>query len=188
MPLTNSGQISLSAIATEFGGDAPHALSEYYGKGNCPASGEIQLAVDFYGTANTYDAQYLVVAGGGAGCGGVWQNIHTGGGGAGGMVAGTTTFTPGASSLSVTVGAGGTHNSPVWPSSSGRGGSGNTSSFGSLQSTVGGGGGGHYQNGGSGGSGGGAGGEQEHGYYNKYGGGGTSGQGNSGRNLSLIHI
>ena len=69
MPLVGSGQISLGAIATEFGGDAPHALSEYYGKGNCPASGEIQLAADFYGTANTYDCQYLLVAGGGGASG-----------------------------------------------------------------------------------------------------------------------
>ena len=49
MALPNSGQISIGDIATEFGGDAPHSLSEYYGKGNCPASGEIQLAVDFFG-------------------------------------------------------------------------------------------------------------------------------------------
>ena len=46
-------------------GCTDHALTEYYGKGNCPASGEIQLAADFYGTANTYDCQYLLVAGGG---------------------------------------------------------------------------------------------------------------------------
>jgi hypothetical protein len=53
MPLQSSGQISLSQIATEFGGSAPHSLSEYYGKGNAPASGEIQLAADFYGTSNS---------------------------------------------------------------------------------------------------------------------------------------
>jgi len=54
MPLQSSGQISLSDIAGEFGGSAPHSLSEYYGDGNAPASGEIQLAADFYGTANTF--------------------------------------------------------------------------------------------------------------------------------------
>ncbi len=54
MPLQNSGQIKLSEIAAEFGGSAPHALSEYHGKGNAPSSGEIQLAADFYGTANTF--------------------------------------------------------------------------------------------------------------------------------------
>lgn len=51
MPLQSSGQISLSDIAGEFGGSAPHALSEYYGDGNAPSSGEIQLAADFYGTS-----------------------------------------------------------------------------------------------------------------------------------------
>lgn len=54
MPLQSSGQISLSDIAGEFGGSAPHSLSEYYGDGNAPSSGEIQLAADFYGTANTF--------------------------------------------------------------------------------------------------------------------------------------
>jgi hypothetical protein len=52
MALQSSGQISLSQIATEFGGSAPHSLSEYYGDGNAPASGEIQLAADFYGTSS----------------------------------------------------------------------------------------------------------------------------------------
>lgn len=52
MALQSSGQIKLSEIATEFGGSAPHSLSEYYNKGNAPGSGEIQLAADFYGTSN----------------------------------------------------------------------------------------------------------------------------------------
>lgn len=60
MALQSSGQIKLSEIATEFGGTAPHALSEYYaggsnvpsGTGSIPTSGEIQLAADFYGTSN----------------------------------------------------------------------------------------------------------------------------------------
>jgi len=52
MALQSSGQIKLSEIATEFGGSAPHALSEYYGEGNAPASGEIELATDFYGTSS----------------------------------------------------------------------------------------------------------------------------------------
>ena len=59
MALQSSGQIALSEIATEFGGSAPHALSEYYaggsnvasGTGSIPSSGEIQLAADFYGTS-----------------------------------------------------------------------------------------------------------------------------------------
>lgn len=52
MALQASGAISLADIATEFGGSAPHSLSEYYGDGNAPASGAIDLANDFYGTSN----------------------------------------------------------------------------------------------------------------------------------------
>jgi len=54
MALQGSGQIKLSEIATEFGGSAPHQMSEYHDKGNAPASGEIQLAADFYGTSNNF--------------------------------------------------------------------------------------------------------------------------------------
>lgn len=54
MALTGSGQIKLSDIAAEYGGSVPHSLSEYHDKGNAPASGEIQLAADFYGTSNTF--------------------------------------------------------------------------------------------------------------------------------------
>ena len=64
MALQSSGQIKLSEIATEFGGSAPHALSEYYGDGNAPASGEIQLAADFYGTsAGTLQANTTITVG-----------------------------------------------------------------------------------------------------------------------------
>ncbi len=60
MALQSSGQISLSQIAAEFGGSAPHSMSEYYaggsnvasGTGSIPTSGQIKLAADFYGTAN----------------------------------------------------------------------------------------------------------------------------------------
>ena len=34
MPLQSSGAISISQIATEFGGTAPHSLSEYYRNGD----------------------------------------------------------------------------------------------------------------------------------------------------------
>jgi hypothetical protein len=54
MALTGSGQISIGDIAGEFGGSEPHALSEYHDKGNAPASGEIQVAADFYGTSNLF--------------------------------------------------------------------------------------------------------------------------------------
>lgn len=53
MALQSSGQIKLSEIATEFGGTAPHAMSEYYGAASgVPSSGEIKLGADFYGTSN----------------------------------------------------------------------------------------------------------------------------------------
>ena len=55
MALQSSGSIALSQIATEFGGSAPHALSEYYRNGglvtsnntSVPTSGAIDFA-DFY--------------------------------------------------------------------------------------------------------------------------------------------
>lgn len=60
MALQSSGAISLSNIQTEFGGTNPISLSEYYSKGNAPASGEIQLAADFYGTSNTVTLDFAV--------------------------------------------------------------------------------------------------------------------------------
>lgn len=58
MALQSSGQITLGEIAAEYGGSAPHALSEYHDKGNAPASGEIQIAADFYGTSNLQTLAY----------------------------------------------------------------------------------------------------------------------------------
>lgn len=49
-----TGQLSLGDIAGEYGGSAPHALSEYYNKGNAPGSGEIQIHADFQGTSNVF--------------------------------------------------------------------------------------------------------------------------------------
>ena len=92
MPLVNTGQITLSDIAGEFGGTTPHQLSEYYDTGNAPSSGEIQLAADFYGTSASYTVDYLVIAGGGGGGGGEGTS---GGGGAGGLRTGTLTLSPG---------------------------------------------------------------------------------------------
>ena len=49
MGLQSNGPISLNDIAGEFGGSAPHSLSEYYGAANgVPTSGAISLS-DFYG-------------------------------------------------------------------------------------------------------------------------------------------
>jgi len=47
-----TGSVSLGDIQTEYGGSNPIGLSEYYGKGNAPASGEIQLWADFQGTSS----------------------------------------------------------------------------------------------------------------------------------------
>ena len=63
MALQSSGAISLANIQTEFGGTNPISLSEYYSKGNAPASGEIQLAADFYGTSNTVDLDFTLQGG-----------------------------------------------------------------------------------------------------------------------------
>ena len=53
MGLQSSGSISLNNIAGEFGGSAPHSLSEYYGVASgVPASGAISLA-NFYGTSSS---------------------------------------------------------------------------------------------------------------------------------------
>jgi len=52
MTIQASGQIKLSEVATEFGGTAPHALSEYYDSDTgVPASGQIKIS-EFYSTAN----------------------------------------------------------------------------------------------------------------------------------------
>ena len=75
MALQSSGAISLNDIAGEFGGTTPHSLNEYYGVATgVPSSGTISLS-DFYGTANAYNIEYLVVAGGGAGVGSGWSSI-----------------------------------------------------------------------------------------------------------------
>ena len=51
MGLQSSGSISLSNIAGEFGGSAPHSLSEYYDAASgIPASGQISFS-NFYGTS-----------------------------------------------------------------------------------------------------------------------------------------
>ena len=49
MPLPSTGRITVNDIAAEFGGDAPHGLTEYYGAtGGIPTSGTIKNS-DFYG-------------------------------------------------------------------------------------------------------------------------------------------
>lgn len=62
MTIVSSGQISINSLVGEYGGSAPHSMSEYYKGGglvlnhsnnpNVPTSGTIQLD-DFYGANNT---------------------------------------------------------------------------------------------------------------------------------------
>jgi len=52
MSIPTSKPLALSAVQTEYGGSNPISLSEYYSKGNAPASGEITLWADFNGTSN----------------------------------------------------------------------------------------------------------------------------------------
>ena len=158
MPLTNSGQISMSDIAGEFGGSVPHQLSEYHGKGNAPASGEIQLAADFYGTANAYTIEYIVVAGGGGGLLVGDNSARPGAAGAGGLIQSSATVTAGVS-MTVNVGSGAGRQSIPHHTIGRVGGTGGGSGFNSTNTSGGGGGG--YVNGGSGGSGGGGGWKQE---------------------------
>lgn len=189
MPLAASGQLTLSEIAAEFGGSVPHALSEYYDKGNAPASGEINIS-DFHGTSDwtgmvatggtiTTDGDYKVHSFTSSGTftittlgsdgieylviagGGAGASILGGGGGAGGYRT-ATGFTVSATSYTITVGGGGSRTSAS-------GNSGSDSIFSTITST-GGGGGGRNTAGDDGGSGGGA--------Y-PYGGGGSAGSGNT---------
>ena len=62
MALPGSGTLTINDIVGEFGGSAPHSLSEYYRGGslvpnsslnsNIPTSGQIKIS-DFYGAANS---------------------------------------------------------------------------------------------------------------------------------------
>jgi hypothetical protein len=120
-----SGQVSLKDIEDEYGGSAPTALSEYYGDGNAPGSGEIQIHADFQGTsdfdpgAHTFSRtssgswSYSIPDGattmkvemcGGGGGGGGPQNVD---GGVGGQTGGTSTGTSSGFSISSAGGGGG---------------------------------------------------------------------------------
>lgn len=62
MPLPSTGQLSINDIAVEFGGTAPHALSEYYGAGGAPASGRLAIS-DFYGLGAFTPSSHTVTVG-----------------------------------------------------------------------------------------------------------------------------
>jgi hypothetical protein len=78
MAVQSSGEISIQDIVDEFGGTAPHSLSEYYGSDSVPSSGEISIS-DFYGTSNCYTAgtaTTLYSHSSGLGVGGVGENFY----------------------------------------------------------------------------------------------------------------
>jgi hypothetical protein len=56
MPIQSSGVISMSDIVAEFGGSAPHSISEYRGVGTTPSSGAISWS-NFYGQS-AFNAQW----------------------------------------------------------------------------------------------------------------------------------
>ena len=73
MTLQSSGAISLSQIAAEFGGSAPHSLSEYYeGHSGIPSSGTISMS-QFYGTSAP---SYVYATGGSVNNSGVWRRHY----------------------------------------------------------------------------------------------------------------
>lgn len=60
MSIVTTGTISLTDIALEFGGVAPHSLSEYYGAAaGVPSSGQISLS-DFYGKSDQSTVTYEI--------------------------------------------------------------------------------------------------------------------------------
>ena len=122
MALATSGQLTLGEIAEEFGGSAPHALSEYYAGGDnvaagaqngggqaLPTSGEIKIS-DFYGAQSfgSYTLQYYVIGGGGTG-----GSSYGGGGGGGGSPSTAANYAVNASgqTINITVGGGGASDS-----------------------------------------------------------------------------
>jgi hypothetical protein len=67
MALPSSGALSFSAIATEFGGSAPHSMSEYYplvglGVSGLPSSGTFNFS-QFHGKSNQVTISVWVTSG-----------------------------------------------------------------------------------------------------------------------------
>lgn len=132
MTLPVSGPISIGAVAAEFGGAAPHALSEYYAAAvGVPTSGAIKLS-DFHGKTVVVPGQQqwtsasgnpysfvvpagvtticaVCIGGGGSGArGAVGDSVSIGGGGGGALsYSNDIAVTPG-ETLAIYVGAGGT--------------------------------------------------------------------------------
>lgn len=101
MAVKTSGPLSIQDIVNEFGGTAPHSLSEYYRGGglvpespvnsNVPTSGEISLE-DFYGSTNVLAVTYEIIGGGGGGGSGAEDRAPAAG-----------TFAPSGSSSSISI-------------------------------------------------------------------------------------
>lgn len=76
MAIKNNGPLSLSELSSEFGGQPPHSLSEYYRSsglvpnaginGNVPTSGTVGLS-NFYGSVRAFTVLYELQGGGGGG-------------------------------------------------------------------------------------------------------------------------
>ena len=92
MAIKTSGPISINDIVAEFGGSAPHSLSEYYAGGSLvpatptnsaiPSSGPIAYD-DFYGASKIITMSYTFYSGGGAGGNGYQDGAGTGSAAAG---------------------------------------------------------------------------------------------------------
>lgn len=181
MAIKGSGSpLSITEIKNEFGGSAPHSLSEYKRAGGLvpesPSNSSIPTTnnniriSNFYGATNTVSVTYEIQGGGGAGGGGYDDRGDNSGTANGG---GTTSISYGGTTISASGGSGGIH-----------GGNGRERPGGNGQAS-------HYGSGGSGGSvnnagssapashygaGGGGGGGDFHSRYDRSGAAGTGGK------------
>ena len=127
MAIKGSGSpLSITEIRAEFGGAAPHSLSEYYRGGglvpnagannSIPLNGEVSIS-DYYGGTNTVTFTYVIQGAGGAGGYG-----RSDGGGVGRAPGGgsTTITAAGMSTATVAGGAGGLNGAYIWNNASDR--------------------------------------------------------------------
>lgn len=117
MAIKGSGSpLSITEIKNEFGGSAPHSLSEYKRAGGLvpesPSNSSIPTTnnnisiSDFYGATNTVSVTYEIQGGGGAGGGGYDDRGDNSGTANGG---GATSITYGSTTISAAGGGGGIH-------------------------------------------------------------------------------
>lgn len=117
----NTGSLAMTEIAAEFGGTAPHALSEYYSGGSLvgagttgtpggvtttiPSAGTVSIA-NFYGASNVISIDMIAVGGGGGGAASDGGGAGESGGGGGGVVRASGLTTTGGT-FTIVIGAGG---------------------------------------------------------------------------------